>query len=136
MKKPLCLLLAGLPILAILSGAGDAAQRMERLKFAAGLTTATINGRIKGNDGVSYIIGAKQGQTLTVAFAPENPRCYFNVVEGDAQAKTLHDGTAAGNSYSGTLPSSGEYLTQVYLVAEAAQHNEICDYSIKIEVTG
>ena len=135
MKKVLVLLFAGLAVPAMLS-AGDAAQRMERLKFAAGLTTAEISGRIKGDDGVAYIIGAKQGQTLKVAFAPENPRCYFNVVESDAEEKTLHDGKEGGNSFEGRLAASGDYLTQVYLVKEAAQHNEICDYSIKIEVTG
>ncbi len=135
MKKVLDLLAAGLAVPAMLS-AGEAAQRMERLTFASGLTTATINGRIKGDDGVSYIIGAKEGQTLKVAFTPENPRCYFNVVEENGEEKTLHDGIKEGNSYEGTLAASGDYLTQVYLVAEAAQHNEVCDYSIKIEVTG
>lgn len=137
MPKPRRLWLAALPLAAlVLAGAADAAQRVERLKFASGLTTATINGRIKGDDGVSYIVDAHQGQTLSVAFTPENPACHFNVVEPGADKKTLHDGAQGGNSFSGTLPITGDYLTQVYLMQDAAQREEICDYSIKIEVTG
>lgn len=136
MPKLLRLWLAALPLAAVLVGAADAAQRVERLKFANGLETATINGRIKGDDGVSYIVDAHAGQTLSVAFQPENPACHFNVVEPGAEQKTLHDGTQGGNSFSGRLPITGDYLTQVYLMQDAAQRQEICDYSIKIEVTG
>lgn len=130
------LLLAALPAIAMLAHAGEAAQRVERLKVGAGIAAATINGRIKGDDGVSYVVDAAEGQTLSVAFSPENPQCHFNVVEPGSEQKTLHDGTQAGNSFEGTLPVSGDYLTQVYLMQDAAQREEICDYSIKIEVTG
>ena len=136
MPKLLRLWLATLPLITVLVGVADAAQRVERLKLGAGLETATINGRIKGDDGVSYIVDAHAGQQLSVAFTPENPACHFNVVEPGADKKTLHDGTQGGNSFSGTLPISGDYLTQVYLMQDAAQREEICDYSIKIEVTG
>jgi hypothetical protein len=136
MMKPLSLLLASLPVLAILASASDAGQRMERLTSADGMTSAEISGRIKGDDGVGYVVGATQGQTMSVAFTPENPRCYFDVLEPGAEEKPLHDGANGGNSFSGTLPISGDYVTRVYLMENAAKRDEICDYSIKIDVTG
>jgi hypothetical protein len=135
MSNRIRICLATLSILALAGAAAEAAQRVERITLAAGLTTATINGRIKGDDGVSYVVGATQGQKMSVSFTPENPSCHFNVLPpGSEQA--LHDGTNGGNVFSGTLPVSGDYATHVYLVQDAAQRDEVCDYSIKIEVTG
>jgi hypothetical protein len=61
MMKPLSLLLASLPVLAILASASDAGQRMERLTSADGMTSAEISGRIKGDDGVGYVVNLSDG---------------------------------------------------------------------------
>ena len=129
----LCLLT--LSLLALASAAGEAARRMERVQFLPGVSETTVNGRIKGDDGVSYEVEASKGQMMSVSFAPENPSCHFNVLPPGSD-KALHDGASQGNKFSGTLAESGEYVTEVYLAQEAAQRLETCEYSITFDITG
>jgi hypothetical protein len=119
----------------LIAGMAHAADRIERIQLAAGLTSATINGRIKGEEAVGYTMGATEGQTMSVAFRPENPDCHFNVLPPGSEA-ALHDGTNAGNDFSITLPLSGDYVTRVYLIQSAAQRGDVCDYKITLEIKG
>jgi hypothetical protein len=114
--------------------AATASERTKAVKFKAGTTSATIEGSIKGDDGVNYTLVAKAGQVMSVLFSPSNPRCYFNVLPPGSD-EAIHIGSSAGNEFAGTLGASGEYKAQVYLIRAAARRNETCNYSITFEIS-
>ena len=69
-------------ILVLLLGVTALSAQIEtrRVSFAAGTSGATIQGDIRGDQIVDYVLGAAGGQTLSVVFSPTNPSAYFNVM--------------------------------------------------------
>lgn len=110
-----------------------AQERTETVKFAAGASSKTISGKIKGYDGVSYILGANAGQVMQVLFAPNNKSCNMNVYLPGRDEAVFR---AAGNEYSANLTKSGEYRIQVFLMRNAARRKETCAYKITFEIGG
>lgn len=110
-------------------------ERTERVRFAAGQTSKTITGKIKGYDAVVYIVGAYAGQRLAVAMTTDNTSSYFNVTAPGA-AQAMFFGATSGLSFDAVLPSSGDYRVQVYQMRYAARRGETANYSLKVEVTG
>lgn len=122
----LCLLAAPAAI------AGDSTQEVH---FASGASSATLTGTVKGYDTLTYELGAKSGQTLSVDMKPSNSACYFNVVAPGADS-AMFMAEMNGNSFSGALPQDGTYRVQVYLMRSAARRNEVCKHSISFAITG
>ena len=123
---------------AILFATGEtalAADRTETVKFAAGASSATKRGSIKGYDGIAYKLGASAGQVMQVLFSPSNRSCYFNVIAPGSD-EAVFNGSATGNEYSANLTRSGNYTVQVYMMRSAARRNETCKYSISFEISG
>jgi hypothetical protein len=130
MKK---LTIACMTILCLCAGTASAQERTEVVKFDSGAISKTIKGSIKGYDGVSYILGAKAGQAMSVLFAPANASCNMNVWRpGEEQAVFAGD----GNEYAANLDKTGDYRVQVYLMRNAAQRNEVCNFTITFEISG
>jgi hypothetical protein len=125
--------------LALLVAAGSAPaqaqDRVERVQFAKGASSKAIQGRIAGEQGVVYIVGAREGQTLSVDLKTSNGANDFNVTAPGAN-EALFIGSTSGNSYRGTLPTTGDYRIQVYLMRNAARRNEAANYTLSIAVTG
>ena len=109
-----------------------AQERTETVKFAPGASSKTISGKIKGYDGVSYILGANAGQVMQVLFKPGNRSCYMNVYRPGEDAAVFR---AQGNEYSANLEKSGDYRVQVFLMRNAARRNETCAYKISFEIS-
>lgn len=118
--------------------------RTEQVRFGPGQNGATITGAITGYKSVSYKVGAEAGQTMSVALDASNLATYFNVYApgsgpGDAALAT---GQLTGpivpdiNHFSGTLPASGDYTINVFMMRSAARRGERSDYSLEIAVTG
>ncbi len=113
--------------------------REQRVQFKSGTSQATLQGKIQGEQSVNYRIRANAGQTLSVSFNSDNGANSFNIyapgkVPGKDGAMVIGDQN--GNSYEGTLPSTGDYLIQVFLMRSAARNNEVANYRLKIGVTG
>ena len=70
------LVLAG----SVLAAEGQPAPRKERVTFAKGASSATINGTLKGGADVDYLVRAAAGQTLEVKVQGTNAQNYFNVL--------------------------------------------------------
>ncbi|MCB1469612.1 MAG: SH3 domain-containing protein, partial [Rhizobiaceae bacterium] len=78
-------------------------------------------------------IGADAGQSASLS--TNNPSSYFNIqARGASQA--LFNGSIDGNLGDVIVPSSGDYVIQVYLMRNAARRGERADFSLRIEVTG
>ncbi|MGB7206696.1 MAG: hypothetical protein WBD37_14585, partial [Anderseniella sp.] len=112
-----------------------AAERNEKVRFAAGASGAAVSDAIKGYDSVNYMLGASAGQTMQVLFSPDNSACYFNVLPSGSQT-AIFNGSTSGNEFSSRLPNTGEYTVQVYMMRSAARRGEICRYQISFEIAG
>ena len=108
--------------------------RETAVQFAKGKSTATLKGKIKGDESVDYRLGAAAGQTMTVTLRPSNRSTYFNVM-APGEDSAIFIGSSEGNKFSGKLPKSGDYVVRVYLMRNAARRNEASSYSIEFKIT-
>ncbi len=131
MLKPVLFAAASLALIA--PATAQNGQRSERVQFARGTSSKTITGAIKGDAGVRYLVGARAGQKLTVTYKPSNASSYFNVTAPGADA-AMFIGSTSGNSYTTTIPSTGDYAIDVYLMRNAARRNETAKYTLTVSV--
>ena len=111
----------------------DVSIRKEEVLFKQGETGATIKGKISGDQTVDYRVRAGAGQSLMVAFTPDNSSAYFNVIAPGADS-ALFIGSTSGNRFESTLPASGTYTIRVYLMRNAARRGESVNYTLQVGV--
>lgn len=109
--------------------------RQERVSFKPGASSATLQGSIKGDESVDYVLGAKAGQAMTVTMKTAHGANSFNVLPPGSDA-AIAIGSTLGNTWSGTLPVDGDYRIRVYLMRSAARRNEVATYTLTVGVTG
>lgn len=105
--------------------------RRETVHFAAGSSGSTIDGTVKGYQSVQYALGLTAGQKLSVQLDPSNSSLYFNVTAPGADA-AMYNSSINGNSTSVTIPSSGNYVIDVYLMRNAARRGETANYTLTL----
>jgi len=113
-----------------------AAEKTETVHFDKGKPGKTIEGSIKGDDSINYMLGVGDGQVMQVLFTPQNTSCYFNVFEPGKADSAIFIGSSTGNEFSLNPTKKGNYRVQVYLMRNAARRDETCKYSISFEVSG
>jgi hypothetical protein len=120
-----------------LSGAAsaDSGIRREPVQFANGATSAVVQGQIKGDVTIDYVVRAAAGQTIDVRLKKSNPQNYFNVLPPGSAGGAMFVGDT-GEGYSGLLPADGDYIVRVYLMRPAARRGESSNYALTIGVTG
>jgi len=127
--------------LAAIAAPGTApAQQTTEVRFAAGTSGASLDGRITGRDYRLYTLGAEAGQRMSVRLTSDNDAAYFNLYApgkgpGD-EALAIGETTPEVNAYDGVLPQSGVYTVSVYLYRNAARDGETADYTLDIAITG
>lgn len=113
------------------------APRKERVTFAKGASSATINGTLKGGADVDYLVRAAAGQTLEVKLQGTNAQNYFNVLPPGSANVAMYVSNMSGEpAWSGVLPADGDYAIRVYLMRPAARRNESSKYTLTVAVTG
>lgn len=130
---------AGVVLIGLAAAAQTAPQnevRVEHVRFAAGASSRSIKGSIKGYASVKYVLNASAGQVMTVKIATSNPQNYFNVLPPKGQDALFVGSGAVDAKWSGTLKESGEYTVDVYLMRAAARRNETANYTITFLITG
>jgi hypothetical protein len=103
------------------------------VQFAKGTSSTAITDSIRGDASVNYTVAARAGQTMTVTLTTSNRSSYFNVTAPGADA-AMFIGSSAGNRFSTTIPSTGTYTVQIYLMRNAARRNESAKYTVAIAV--
>lgn len=106
-----------------------------QVSFPAGSDGTTLSSDIRGDKTVRYVLDARAGQSMTVAMATNNPSAYFNITAPGA-SEALHVGSAAGNEFTGILPTGGSYGVDVYLMRNAARRGEQAEFTITFRITG
>lgn len=105
-----------------------------QVHFDKGTTGTTVKGHVKGYDTVNYKLGAKAGQYMCVSL--ESKKANMNIFEpgtgpGDA---AMYRGSVEGRKYTGTLPKSGTYIIQVFLMRNEARRGTNAPYALHIGI--
>jgi hypothetical protein len=108
--------------------------KVHQIKFAHGASSAKVEGVIAGRESIDYKLGARAGQTMSVALQTSNASNYFNVLPPGAET-ALFVGSTSGNKWTGTLPSNGEYTIRVYLMGSVANRNEKVNYALSVSIS-
>jgi hypothetical protein len=117
----------------LLQPVGSAIEE-ERVQFAAGATSAKIEGELKGDATIDYVVNAAAGQTLLVReLAPG--KVDFNVLPPGSVGGAMFTDDGS-KEFSAQLPDDGDYLIRVYLPRPAARRGESGKYSLTVEVSG
>lgn len=133
MLKPAAVACAALIAALALPAAAQDHSRTERVQFARGASSATLHGNLHGYDTVDYVLGARAGQTLNVRLQTSNTSAYFNITKQGAD-EALFIGSTSGPQFTGSLPSSGDYVVRVYLMRNAARRDEHANYTLNVSV--
>ena len=106
----------------------------QRVHFAAGQSTTTMQGTLRGHRTADYVVNARAGQVLSVHLDSRNASATFDVViPGSRDALIL--GTEGRTTFTGTLASAGTAAVRVYLLRGAARLDEAADYALTIALT-
>lgn len=70
---------------------------------------------------------------MSVQLDSKNSSLYFNVTAPGAEA-AMYNSSIDGNGTNITIPSSGNYLIDVYLMRNAARRNEAASYDLTLYV--
>jgi phage-related tail fiber protein len=103
------------------------------VQFKSGESGATITNTITGEEAVNYTLSAMEGQSMVVIMETDNPSNYFNVMAPGA-ASAMFIGSTSGGRFEGTLPATGIYTIQVYLMRNASRRNESASYRLDVGI--
>lgn len=121
--------------LALATASPAQTARQETVAAAAVLAGTVIQGRIRGDESVDYLIAAEAGQRLSVDVSTTNDSLYFNILpQGTDEA--LFIGSTSGNVADVPLPAAGVYVVRVYLMRNAARRAEASLYELGIGLGG
>ncbi|MCS4245654.1 hypothetical protein M2418_005202 [Rhizobium sp. BIGb0125] len=122
----------GVTMLASVPAIADDIRR-ETVRFAPGSSSSTIKASVKGYQSIQYTLSVTAGQKMSVQLDSPNASLYFNVTAPGAAA-AMYNSSIDGNETSITIPSSGKYLIDVYLMRNAARRNETANYDLTLYV--
>ena len=125
-------LLIGLSLTMVVPALADTV-RQQTVRFTPGTSGSTINSTVKGYDSAEYTLGVTAGQKMSIQLDSSNSSLYFNVIAPGASA-AMYNSSIDGNGTSITIPSSGNYVIQVYLMRNAARRGETANYQLTLYV--
>lgn len=106
--------------------------RVERVEFEQGATDAVAEGSITGYEIVDHVLGAREGQYLSVSMETDNTASYFNILAPGETEVAFFNGSMSENRYEGVLDESGDYRIRVYMMRSAARRNEVANYTLEM----
>ncbi len=106
--------------------------RVERVHLERGQEAANVEGTIRGDQIVDYVLAARRGQPARISMTSDNDANYFNILAPGESEVAMFNGSMAENQYKGTLPATGDYKIRVYLVRGAARRNEVAKYRVQM----
>ncbi|WP_343520944.1 hypothetical protein [Sphingomonas sp.] len=97
------------PLLAVsllLAAAPLSAQhgdRTERVKFARGTASKVIKGELRGQSGITYVVGARARQLMTVTATTSNGSTFFDVI-GPSGGEPVFNGFESATASASRCP--------------------------------
>ena len=136
------LALAALGLMAVLLGFSIAtvvAQERVDIRFKPGGTSTTINGTVRGDEYIDYVVNARGGQKMVVSLAVTGTNGH-----GSADFNILPAGQDYGGPYTGssdddrraeiTVPHDGDWAIRVYLMGNDRDAGKTVGYSIDVYI--
>ncbi|MEH7829930.1 SH3 domain-containing protein [Gemmobacter denitrificans] len=128
--------LALISLLLAVSGAPSAfAQQSQLIDPVAVTSGLKLDGQVKGDASVDYLVEGQGGQMLSVDLSSANPSLYFNIQQQGAP-EAIFIGSTSGNVADVSLPATGTYVVSVYLMRNAARRDEAASYTLGIGLAG
>jgi hypothetical protein len=93
----------------------------ERISFDAGATSSDVSGSLLAGGQKWFAIGALKGQTMLLSLSSAGNAVYLAVTDGSGNA--LAGPGQHLTSWSGALPSSGDYLVEVFTAGGSVNYN-------------
>src|SRR5438034_8004885 len=89
-----------------------------RIEFKRGTSSTTVSGSVRNDEEYEYVLGAKQGQRLTIKITstPVKSSVFQLLGENNDTLGLEYD---ANFNYSGVLPKTGDYFISVRRPTEA-----------------
>lgn len=113
-----------------------ASPETRQVHFAKGTSSAAIKGSVKGDQIIDYRLGARAGQTMTVALKTDNTANFFNVLPPGSDDVAVFVGSTGGSNWGGKLDAGGEYTIRVYLMRNAARRRETAHFTLTVGIEG
>lgn len=110
-----------------MAGASAAQSGPVVVHFQTGTTGATYDGDLGPGEALQYILGARNGQVLTVRISPPNGDIYYQIINPDDSR--LLDMVPAGTPYEGQLWQSGDHVVEM-----VNQTDETIAYRIELAI--
>jgi hypothetical protein len=107
----------------------------QRVAFKPGTSSLVLQGNLDGQKSDrDYIINAKAGQTLDVVLTTSSSSVYFNVLPPGSPTALVNPSVTGQSSWTGTLPTDGDYTVRVYMMRSASRKGYKASYTLKIEI--
>ncbi len=100
----------------------------QRISFAPGATSATVNGSVRGYETRDYVLRARRNQRMTVNLRSNSSFMQFAVIS--PAGETVYVGT----NWVGTLSSNGDYSVRVGLVRAEARRNGAGGFKLTVGI--
>lgn len=115
------------------------AQARSEVHFTPGSDTATVQGRITGQEYVDYLLGARAGQTMAVSLevtgTDGDGTAYFNILPpGSVDVAIFNGSMSADGTGEVRLPEDGDYTIRVYLMGNDEDAGRTVSYAIKASI--
>ncbi|MDX1333992.1 MAG: hypothetical protein R3252_13265 [Robiginitalea sp.] len=106
--------------------------RTQRIYIPSGSNSTSVQGSIRGREGVDYLLQARAGDYLNISMASQQGTPYFNIMEPGEQYVAIHNGSTRGNQFEGTAQRTGEYRIRVYQMGNATERGERASYRLEV----
>lgn len=130
MRRGIIPLLCAILLMTAGVSAASPAYRTTRISFPSGATSASVSGQVDGSNMVTYLLNAQAGQSMQVSVSSSSGNAYLTVVS--PLGSPLARAQAGAQSFSGTLPETGDYTLQV----SAFSGTPLTNFTLYVSVTG
>lgn len=115
-------------------------QERVDVQFARGHSGTTVNGTIRGDEYIDYVVRASARQHMTATLRVDGTNgdgsIYFNILPEGQDYGALFVGSNGGRSANVMLPDDGTYVIRVYLMGNDRDTGKTVGYSLALHIAG
>jgi len=115
------------------------AQERVDIRFKPGATSTTINGTVRGDEYIDYVVNARGGQTMVLSLAVTGTNghgsAYFNILPAGQDYGGPYTGSSDDDRRAQvTVPHDGDWAIRVYLMGNDRDTGKTVGYSIDVYI--